>query len=586
MIYFDVETTGVQWYAHELFLFQALDSKTDKSVVLRHPRDHVQIQAWLNQKDRYCAWNSHFDLHALKSAGYSLPNSARWHDGMIVAHLLDSNSPLALKKRAAQLFGEQERDPEVAVQDWLMKERRARRKEHGKDMIYPNYKDVPAEIMFPYALADCYLVSKIMDRYGPDFDMPDVYRLERDVMVALFDAECLGIPFDREAALAYREALERDLVGLEARCYELADTEAFNPRSSPKVYAALESRGADLSRVENRSMDVTNLQTVDDELAEAVLALRGESKNLNTYVKPLFEQTWKSALHSYKAPFLTDKDRVHPNFRQLGARTARMSCADPNFQNLPRDDLRYRYLVKASEGKKLISADLDSVELRIFAALAGEGALLTALLNGSDLHSQTAVAAGLKDYRRRGSIETARQRGKTLNYAIIYGAGAKGLMKAFDVSRPEAKSIIKRYHHAYPEVGRLQDNILDDLRRQGYVESLWGRKFRSEDPEQDGYKFTNYLVQGTAAELIKVATVRLHKQGVPVIAVVHDEILAEVDESEAEWACELIREAMVNHPRITKTVPLLAEAKILDRWSDAKDPNFCPSYLSHRIRVS
>lgn len=566
-----------------MFLAQFYDGENLE--VLHHPQDRARIQEWLSRDDLFRAWNAKFDYAFLTKSGYKMPHISRLHDGQIIAHLVDHNGPLALKKRAAAVLGDQAQDNERELKEWLSAERRRRKSESkkvGRELEEPTYKDVPMEIMKPYAESDVIFTKQVCDFYLPSLkeseELQEVYQLEQKLTGALFDIEQRGMPIDEQATRKFAKNLTTVLSDLEHQCVELSGNPEFNSRSSKQLRAALELRGADLSKVVDGSMDINNLSTVDDDLARAVLEYRSEQKILGTYILPMIEKTWDKTLRSYKYPYI-QKGRIHPSFRQLGATTGRMSCSDPNVQNWPRDDLRLRYLLKAEEGKVLITCDLDSIELRLFAAFVGQGAIFDAVTQNLDLHQMTANAAGLKDYKRAHGVESARQRGKTLNYAILYGGGLRSLTKAFDVSMGEARRIRDRYHQAYPEVQQLQDNIIQKLYEQGYVTSPWGRRFISENPDKEGYKFINYLVQGTAADLIKESVVRLYEQDIPMISVVHDEIVVEVDVDKAEKTARLIEEAMIDHPRITDIVPLGAESQIVDRWSEAKDRDYKPEFI-------
>jgi len=256
-----------------------------------------------------------------------------------------------------------------------------------------------------------------------------------------------------------------------------------------------------------------------------------------------------------------------------------MSCSDPNIQNWPRDDLRLRHLFRAEEGKVLVTADLDSIELVLFAAFAGDGRLLQAVKAGDDMHTVAAKMMGLTDRKRAGGVvESARQRGKTMNYLQIYGGGVRTIRKTFGVNQNEARALLDRYHDAFPEVAGLQRRIEYTLMDRGYVKTPWGRRHRCNDARQEAYRFVNYLVQGTAADLLKESLVKLHEQGVPVIACVHDEIIAECDEADAPEVARMIEKAMTTHPLIEDRVPLGASAAIVKRWSHAKDPTYIPNY--------
>lgn len=266
-----------------------------------------------------------------------------------------------------------------------------------------------------------------------------------------------------------------------------------------------------------------------------------------------------------------------PNFvvNEIGVH----NCADPNMQNQPRDDLRLRYNIKADPGFKLVTCDLNSIEMAVFAAYAGNGRLLEAVKEGRDIHTMTAEFVGIRDrVRPGGHVESARQRGKTFGFAIIYGAGVRSVRKMMRCSQAEARQYLKRYHDAYPEVGRLQSRVEWRLQDTGYIKSAWGRRYHMDS--RDAYKGVNYLVQGTAADLLKASLIRLHKDGVPIVACIHDELIAHVPEADAEEAKQTMIEALIDHPRITEHVPLAAEGDIVDRWSEAKNPTFKPRWAS------
>lgn len=587
---FDVETTNLQWYGETGKLFLTSFLADNGPVLLPHPGEGGVdlIQTMLESESGYRAWNAKFDLHWLRDAGYELPPENQWHDGMVLAHLMDANRSVALKARGEMLFGAQERDLEGRVKAWLAEETKARRKTakaSGGEFIRPNYSDVPEELMLEYAAQDVVLQRRICDVYEramPD-ELREVYELERRVLGALFWMEDRGVPVDRESAIRLEAALANEHERLLAQSKQQAGIDTFNPGSPKQIGEALERAGADLSFVTRTpagqlKTDEENLSAVDHPLAETILEFRGTQK-MYAMVRAILhgpddEEAWPD-------PYLDNNDRLHPNFRQVGARTGRMSCSNPNIQQWHRDDLRMRYMVAAGEGKKLVTADLDAIEMRVFAAYCGEGALLDAIKRGDDMHTLAAKRAGIGERRRStGAIESARQRGKILNYSICYGAGVRSLRKAFGVDQKGARAILDRYHAAFPEVGALQRKIEFALEDQGYVKSAWGRRFRVERrASQEAYRFTNYLVQGTSADLLKDALARVHEAGVPVIAVVHDEIVAEVDESDAKEAAHIIEEALTDQPRLTGKVPLAAESAIVDRWSDAKQLGYRPSYV-------
>lgn len=637
----DVETTGLQWYAHELFMAQFFDPEDEeclvypnfcpncggrvdeegscdgaaeqgvvgcgfeieaeaRAVIFRHPAEREDIQRWLEKGTYYRAWNSKFDFHHLESAGYTLPPRDRWEDGMLVAHVLDERRSVALQAVGDKMFGT---DPwpegagielEKAVKAWISAENKARRK-HSKDtgekFVIANYSDVPAEDMEKYASHDVELQRRVCDAIVPQLDSnPDlvgVYELERKVLSALFDVEKLGMGIDRDGAEKLEVELENDLTRIRLDLFELAGSDEFNPNSGPQLEEAFLRRGVDLSHVEKsgktkrRSMAADVLEGLDDDLARKMEEFRGTDKMMSTYVWPLLHDQPDTSM-GYQYGFLHTDGRLHTDLRQVGARTGRMSSS-PNVQNWPRDDLRMRHLVCADEGKKLIAVDLDSIELVIFAAFLGrESIILNMIKNGEDMHTHTANMIGLKPRDRgMGVVESPRQRGKKFNYERIYGGGIKAIKKWHGVDSATARKWLTRYYEAYPEVEEFQDMIELRLEERGFVKTPWGRRHRAYNPQfadRESYKFVNLLCQGSAADLFKEAVVRTHEAGIPMIALTHDEILAEVDAKEAPEAMKMIQGFMCDFPQINKLIQVTAEGDIVDRWSQAKNPEFDPGW--------
>lgn len=607
MIDFDVETTSLQHHGAKpcrTFLTQFGDGGEPELI---YQDDHTAVakaQAWLDKDDDFRAHNTKFDLHCLKQQNFTLPDDSRWHDNMVAAHIIDERTSVALQNRGNKLFPDDAHpEYEQRLKAWLQDERKRRNKhaeETGDEYIEPNYSDVPRDVMDPYAANDITLTRLMGDLYYPQIkqneDFQNLYDMEMDVMRALFWAEDRGIPMDREALVSLEAEVLPSLDTKEDRCIALSEFDGFNPRSPKQVGEALERLDADTSAMDKKEgtlvVDQENLEACDHPLAESILAYRGEQKVYQMLHAILHGPTGETG-KLFPSAYLTSDDRLHPNFRQVGARTGRMSCSNPNFQQIHRDDLRMRYAVKADEGHKLIAADLDSIEMVLLAALAGEGALRDAMRRGDDIHTMTAKRVGLTGRKRStGAVESPRQQGKRMNYLIVYGGGLRAIRKWFGVSQNRARAIYKAMQSAYPEVAMLQDRIDSKLLDRGYLECpLTHRRWRMYGSgwlavQKEAYKFTNYLIQGTAAAIIKLAVARAHEAGVPIIAVIHDEILAHVPESDAEEAAVEIKKAMTEGFEILKSgqklediIPLKADAQIIDRWSDAKEPGYVPGYM-------
>lgn len=600
---FDVETTGLQPWSqrHEAFLWIFFDGDTAEAIPFRasDPDEEARqkIQAWFDRAESLGgirAHNSKFDKAFAEAAGFDVPGDGQWHDSMIVAHVIDERRSVALKAIATQLFGPEADDLQKQVKAWLTAERARRKKaahDSGTELVEPNYGDVPMKIMEPYALEDVLLTRRISEQYEPVLeaasDLAEVVEFERKVLDALYAVEKRGLPADAEGYRKLEVEVIKNLESLSETCDTLAaegGIEDFNPKSTANIIEALKGRGADISFMSEKngklSADRESLSAVDDPLAQAILEFRSEFRVLSTYVRPMIDRSYETSLRAWKEGFIAPDGRIHANYRQLGARTGRMSCSDPNIQNQPRDDLRLRYNIVAPEGFKIVTCDLSNIEMRLFAAYAGEGALLRAVQAGEDLHALTAKKLGLTDRTRAGGyVESARQLGKTYNFSRIYGGGLRTIRRQFRCSMDDARLYKRRFDEAYPEVVNLQHIIDYRLADRGYIKSLWGRRFRVD--QRDSFKAVNYLVQGTAADLLKQSLIRLHADGVPVIGLVHDEVLALVPEGEAEATRDLIIKRLTEHDdRLDGVVPLDAEGDIVDRWSQAKDPAFVPKWAS------
>lgn len=609
MIDFDCETTGVQPWSgkQKAFMFQFFDPEvSDVAEALFPGKDNERIQWWFNRGAEFGirAWNTKFDRAFADIMDlFTLPGDGCWHDGMITAHTINERRSVALKAVGEELFGSDRREYQTAVREWLTKEfatRKKESKENETEFIPPNYSDVPLDKMIPYGLEDCYLTRDIGDQYDPLLaqqpELQAVYDFEMEVLDALYAMEKRGLPADLEGYFKLEHEVAANLDPLEDVCRKLAGgDDDFSPKSSAKIITALEARGADMTFMEKvegkvKSADKDNLEAVDDELATAVLKFRSEFQVFSTYVKPMISRHWDSSLKMWMEQFIAPDGRIHANYRQVGARTGRMSCSGPNMQNQPRDDLRLRYNIRAEEGMKLVACDLSNIEMRLFAAYAGPGRMLTAVRENADLHAQTADFIGIKDrIRAGGEVESARQRGKTFNFSIVYGGGLRTIKKQQRVDMAGARLMRQRYRSAYPEIVGLQNRIQFRLQDQGYIKDLWGRRYRCWNAEREAYKFVNYLVQGSAGQILKEAVINLHKDGVPMVALVHDEVVAHVPEKEAKEVQALITERLteaarpggrLNEDGKGPIVPLEAEGDIVDRWSQAKNPDFKPKWAS------
>lgn len=591
MIDFDTETTGLQPYSTKQEAFLYIFSDGTETVTLKaEQRD--EIQSWFDRakEEGIRAWNVKFDRAWAERAGFDIPGDGMWHDGAIYAHVLDEHNPIGLKDVATRLLGPEAVKPADELQEWFKVENRRRRKEakeNETEYVPANYSEIPDELILPYARADVDIMREVSEQqswFVQEGKLDGVVEFEHRTLDALYAVEKRGIPADREGYVHLQKEVTENVEQLQKRLRLLSPEDDFNPRSTQQIAKALEARGADMSVLKKTakgeySTDSDSLRFIDDELAAAILDYRAENKVLNTYITPMIERHYYSPMKCFKEPYIAPDGRIHANYRSVGARTGRMSCTDPNIQNQPRSDLRLRYNVRAEPGHKLVIADLANIEMMLFAAFCGPGKLWDAANSGRDMHQLTTELLGFEDiYRPGGHIITARDRGKTFNFSKIYGGGMRTVMKAQRVDAKEARRLIARFNEVYPEVPQLTDRIERKLNDQGYIEDLLisGRRFRV-DPDQ-AYKGVNYLVQGTAAALLKEALFKLYQDDVPVVALVHDEIVAHVPEADCESVGRQIVDRLTDFPNIQERVPLTAEYDIVERWSEAKDPDFKPRW--------
>ncbi|NPB05349.1 MAG: bifunctional 3'-5' exonuclease/DNA polymerase [Aquificae bacterium] len=272
------------------------------------------------------------------------------------------------------------------------------------------------------------------------------------------------------------------------------------------------------------------------------------------------------------AGYVKEDGRVYPEFKQIGAKTGRMSSSEPNVQNIPRD---LRKIFKAPEGRLLVIADFSQIELRIAAEFVNEERMIEAFRRGEDMHVLTAslVLGKQKDE----VTKEERQLAKAMNYGLIYGISPRGLMEyakfgyGVDVSLEEAKELIKKFFRAFPRFYEWHKSLRETLRDKGRVEgeTLLGRRFVAET-FQDA---ANYPIQGTGADILKLAVdifgYQCEVQGLEarLVNLVHDEIVCEVPAEKAGEVAELLKESMeFAGSLVLKKVPVEVETAVSERW--------------------
>ncbi len=403
-------------------------------------------------------------------------------------------------------------------------------------------------------------------------------KLLREVEIPLAEViaemEETGFLIDSEGISRYGEELQRKIDALESRVYE-AVGEPFNLNSPKQLGEALFDKLKLPGGRKTRRGYSTN--------AEVLESLRG----LHPAVEDLLEYRHLSKLKSTycdSLPEMADGEgRVHSTLNQTETRTGRLSSAEPNLQNIPvrrpeGRELRRYFL--ASPGYLLCDADYSQIELRVLAHVSGDEAMRAAFLAGEDIHAKT--AAGVFGTPESDVTPTMRSRAKAVNFGIVYGIGAFSLAKDLGVSRAEAESYINTYFETYPGVARYMSDVVERAKADGYVSTLFGRRrmlpeLRSGNARTRSFGervARNMPIQGTAADIIKIAMVRVYgrlKREIPaarLLMQVHDELIVEAPESEAQAAARILREEMES--AVEFSVPLTVDVHTGRTWYEAK----------------
>jgi DNA polymerase-1 len=308
-------------------------------------------------------------------------------------------------------------------------------------------------------------------------------------------------------------------------------------------------------------------------IVDDILAYRELTKLKSTYV---------DALPSLINP---RTGRVHTSYAQAIAVTGRLSSNNPNLQNIPVRTDRGKEIRKAfvprDRDHVLLSADYSQIELRIVAAISGDPNMCEAFRSGKDIH--TATAAKVYGVPEEEVTREQRYKAKSVNFGIIYGQGAFGLAENLGISRTEAKAIIDNYRKEFPGINQYMEDTVEFAKAQGYVETLMGRKRWLRDINSSNFTVRGFAernainspIQGTAADMIKLAMIRIHKrmkkQGMTsrMIMQVHDELVFDTHRKEADELRTLILEEMRDALPLPNDVPVIAEAGTGENWLEA-----------------
>jgi DNA polymerase-1 len=422
-------------------------------------------------------------------------------------------------------------------------------------------------------------VRVLADLQRSQIEQVGLMRLLEEVELPLVEVLCwlerAGVKLDTEKLGELATNVESDIGKLEMEIYELAGEE-FTIGSPQQLSRILfEKLGLSKKRRGKTgfSTDARVLRAIRDEhpIVAKVESWRELSKLKSTYF---------DALPGLISP---ETNRLHTTFNQTATTTGRLSSTNPNLQNIPiRTELgrKIRSCFVAESGARLISADYSQVELRILAHVAGEQVLMEIFERGEDVHAATAAEVLKLSPEKIGPGE--RSKAKAVNFGIVYGLSAHGLSEQLDISHEEASEYIERYLGRFPAVQKFIERTIARATDDGYVETLFGRRrqipelrSRQWQTRSQGERLAvNTIIQGTAADIIKVAMIACHRTlrdaglRTRLVLTIHDELLFEGPREEIDEASEIVRHEMESAYELDP--PLKVDLGVGDNWLDAK----------------
>lgn len=572
-ISFDTETTNIDGNDAELvglsFSFKpgegyyvpmpANEEITRNLLFLFKPIFEDESKLWIGQNIKY-------DLLVLKWYGFEL--KGKFFDTMLAHYVIESEGRRNMNLLSAQFLGYLP----IAIEEMIGK---------GKNQV--TMREVEVEKAKEYAVEDADITLQLKQIFTPFLKTKEVERVfeevESPLLKVLMDMEFEGVNIDTDFLNLYSKELELQAKKHEENVYEQAGIR-FNLASPKQLGEVLFNKmqlGGKIKKTKGgqnaTGEDVLLKLAKENPIVEDVLNFRELTKLKSTYVDAL--------------PQLINKktSRVHTNYAQAIAVTGRLSSINPNLQNIPVRTERGREIRKAfiprDSDHLIISADYSQIELRIVAAISGDPAMSEAFRLEKDIH--TATAAKVFGVEEDAVTKEMRYKAKSVNFGIIYGQGAFGLAENLGISRTEAKEIIENYKKQFSRIEEYMEEMKQFCRANGYVQTLLGRKRWLKDINSSNFTVRGYAernainspIQGTAADMIKLAMINIHKEfernnfKSKMIMQVHDELVFDAHKSEIETIKPIIIERMKTALKLPNDVPVEAEIGVGENWLEA-----------------
>ena len=446
----------------------------------------------------------------------------------------------------------------------------------GKEKLgYFSFEDEKVQKWMAYQAIVPYKIKSVLREKLKETGMESLYdEMELPCLYALYEMEKNGIRVDGEALHQYGKKLRTRIEELTAEIHAMAGEE-FNINSPKKLGEILFEKlglknGKKTKTGYSTSAEVLEKLTNAHPIIPRILEYRQLTKLNSTYAEGL-------------AGYIRADGRIHGKFHQTVTVTGRISSADPNLQNIPTRMPLGREIRKVfipEEGSVFVDADYSQIELRVLAHMSGDAALIAAYQADEDIHAIT--ASQVFDVPLDQVDSTLRRKAKAVNFGIVYGISSFGLGQDLDISRKEAEGYIEKYFATYGKVKEFLDRTVEDAKKNGYTVTMFGR--RRPIPELASSNFMtrsfgeraamNAPVQGTAADIIKIAMVRVNRRlkeehlQSKLVLQIHDELIIETKKEEVEIVQKLLVEEMMHAAELS--VPLLVDANVGNSWYDAK----------------
>ncbi len=521
-------------------------------------------------QDETITWigqNLKYDFLVLKWYGVEL--KGKTFDTMLAHYVIEPEGRRSMDVLSEQFLGYEP----VAIETLIGKK--------GKNQ--GTMKDVALEQITEYAAEDADITLQLKECFEPLLTKRAVQRVfeevENPLMQVLVDMEFEGVKVDEQFLNEYSKVLEVEVKKSEESVFAQAGVR-FNlasPKQLGEVLFDILKLDAKAKKTKTGQYatgeDVLSKMAAKHKIVDDILNFRELSKLKSTYVDALPEM------------INSKTGRVHTSYAQAVAVTGRLSSTNPNLQNIPIRSDRGKEVRKAfvprDPSRVLVSADYSQIELRVVAAISGDPNMCEAFKLGKDIH--TATAAKVYGIDEADVTKEMRYKAKSVNFGIIYGQGAFGLAENLGISRTEAKEIIDNYKKEFPNIQLYMDAQINKAKELGYVETLMGRKRWLRDINSSNFTVRGFAernainspIQGSAADMIKLAMIRVHKEmkkkhwDSKMILQVHDELVFDATEAELPALKELILNCMKSALVLPNGVPVEAEIGVGKNWLEA-----------------